>query len=120
MLFIFPTVAALALALLFWRRQKALVALRREAFIRDFSLPPGLFTPLRARHPQLTLKDCQLVAQVRRRPSSLRRSAFWPRAAAGVWCRNWPKALWQNAWYSRVWRMNSCHKSSTTWEGIDT
>ncbi|MBC2657904.1 hypothetical protein H7A76_20885 [Pseudomonas sp. MSSRFD41] len=63
MLFIFPTVAALALALLFWRRQKALVALRREAFIRDFNLPPGLFTPLRTRHPQLTLKDCQLVAQ---------------------------------------------------------
>ncbi|AZC24071.1 MULTISPECIES: hypothetical protein [Pseudomonas] len=63
MLFILPTVAALALALLFWRRQKALAALRREAFIRSFSLPPGLFTPLRTRHPHLTLKDCQLVAQ---------------------------------------------------------
>ncbi|MGE8413824.1 MAG: glycine-rich domain-containing protein [Pseudomonas sp.] len=63
MLFILPTVAALALVLLFWRRQKTLAVLRREAFIRTFSLPPGLVVPLRARHPQLTLKDCQLVAQ---------------------------------------------------------
>jgi hypothetical protein len=35
----------------------------RETFIRDFLLPNGLFEALRAHHPQLTLKDCQLVSQ---------------------------------------------------------
>ena len=42
-----------------WQRQ---LALKREAHIRSFSLPRGLFEKLRQRHPQLTLKDCQLVA----------------------------------------------------------
>lgn len=36
---------------------------RREAFIRETSLPQGLFEKLRKRHPHLTIKDCQLVAQ---------------------------------------------------------
>nr|BFD41414.1 hypothetical protein FFPRI1PSEUD_29130 [Pseudomonas sp. FFPRI_1] len=63
MLLIFPAVVALALILVLWRRQAALVALRREAHIRDFSLPPRLFAPLRTQHPHLSLKDCQLVAQ---------------------------------------------------------
>ncbi|MGC5700867.1 hypothetical protein J4P02_11775 [Pseudomonas sp. NFXW11] len=63
MLLILPVVAALALILVFWRRQKALVGLRREAYIRSFSLPPRLFEPLRTQHPHLGLKDCQLVAQ---------------------------------------------------------
>ena len=55
-------VAALLLAivaLVVWRRQ---VALRREAFIRSFTLPHGLFERLTKRHPTLTLKQCQLVA----------------------------------------------------------
>jgi len=42
-----------------WRRQ---IALRREAYIRNFTLPQGLFDKLRQRHPHLTLKECQLVA----------------------------------------------------------
>ncbi|PYC30198.1 glycine-rich domain-containing protein, partial [Pseudomonas protegens] len=63
MLLILPAVMALALILVFWRRQKALTALRREAYIRNFTLPPRLFEPLRTQHPHLSLKDCQLVAQ---------------------------------------------------------
>jgi hypothetical protein len=43
-----------------WQRQSTL---RREAYIRNFTLPRGLFEKLRARHPHLTLKDCQLVAR---------------------------------------------------------
>jgi hypothetical protein len=42
-----------------WQRQ---VVLRREAYIRGFSLPKGLFEKLRKQHPHLTPKDCQLVA----------------------------------------------------------
>lgn len=43
-----------------WRQR---VASRREAYIRDFVLPRGLFDKLIERHPRLTLKDCQLVSQ---------------------------------------------------------
>lgn len=51
----------LAIGLLaLWQRQ---IALRREAYIRSFALPRGLFDRLRARHPELTLKDCQLVSR---------------------------------------------------------
>src|SRR5262245_23952694 len=51
---------ALALVLLaLWRRQ---VGLRREQFIRSSTLPNGLFERLRKRHPDLSLKECQLVA----------------------------------------------------------
>lgn len=42
-----------------WRRQ---VASRREAYIRSFVLPNGLFEQLRKTYPQLSLKECQLVA----------------------------------------------------------
>lgn len=52
-----------AIAAIFWLRQ---LALRREAFIRSAELPRGLFDKLQARHPQLTLKDCQLVAHALR------------------------------------------------------
>jgi hypothetical protein len=54
------TIVLLVLALVLWRRQ---LSVRREAFIREFPLPQGLFTKLMARHPQLSLKDCQLVAR---------------------------------------------------------
>lgn len=50
---------AIAAAALMWRRQ---AAMRREDFIRHAELPKGLFERLRAKHPQLGLKDCQLVA----------------------------------------------------------
>ena len=50
-------------ALLSWH---AVQASRRADFIRSFVLPQGLFDKLRATHPQLSLKDCQLVAQALR------------------------------------------------------
>jgi hypothetical protein len=53
----------LVLLALVWR---ALRRARRADFIRQYTLPQGLFEKLRARHPQLTLKDCQLVAQALR------------------------------------------------------
>ena len=37
--------------------------LKRQAHIRSFEFPPGLFDQLRKQHPELTLKECQLVAQ---------------------------------------------------------
>lgn len=61
----FAIAAAVAglLALTLWRRQ---VKLQREAYIRHFELPPGLFEKLRRRRPELTPKDCQLVAHALR------------------------------------------------------
>lgn len=58
-LLIVLAVALVGVALVFHFRY---VALRREAHIRHAELPRGLFEKLRARHPQLSLKDCQLVA----------------------------------------------------------
>ena len=53
----------LIVALIFWRvRANALLATRAE-FIRSYTLPPGLFEKLRKKHPQLSLKECQLIAQ---------------------------------------------------------
>lgn len=54
----------LALVLIFflivvWRSHREL---KREAFIRNYSFPHGLFERLCKQHPQLSLKDCQLVA----------------------------------------------------------
>ena len=46
-----------------WVRQ---IALRREAYIRSSVLPRCLFDQLRKRHPELTLKACQLVAHALR------------------------------------------------------
>ena len=43
-----------------------LVETRRTEFIRQFSLPPGLYDKLREKHPQLSLKDCQLVGHALR------------------------------------------------------
>lgn len=48
------------LSVVMWQRQRRA---RREAFIRDFMLPRGLFEKLRSHHPDLSVKDCQLVAQ---------------------------------------------------------
>ena len=59
---VFSIVASMVVVLLplaTWRRQ---VTLRREQFIRTSALPNGLFERLRKRHPDLSIKDCQLVA----------------------------------------------------------
>jgi hypothetical protein len=42
------------------------VASRRRAYIRGFEFPMGLFERLRKQHPELDLKQCQLVAQALR------------------------------------------------------
>lgn len=55
--------AALLGAGVLWRRQRAL---RREAYIRHFELPRGLFERLRRQRPGLSTRDCQLVAQALR------------------------------------------------------
>jgi hypothetical protein len=52
-------VLLLALLHSLWRRHRTL---RRESHIRNFELPKGLFDKLRAKRPELTHKDCQLVA----------------------------------------------------------
>ena len=49
--------------LMLWRSQ---LALRREAWIRSFQLPRGLFQQLQRKHPALTMKDCQLVGHALR------------------------------------------------------
>jgi hypothetical protein len=51
------------LALGLWRQR---VAYRREAFIREYTLPHGLFDALRKKRPELDLKQCQLVAHALR------------------------------------------------------
>ena len=42
------------------------VRLKRAEFIRTFSLPQGLYDKLRARRPQLSLRDCSLVGRALR------------------------------------------------------
>ncbi|MCY7315816.1 MAG: hypothetical protein LH480_09380 [Rubrivivax sp.] len=63
-----PALLALLLVLLFvmfvlWR---ALHRAKQAEFIRRQPLPPGLYDELRVRHPQLALKDCQIVSQALR------------------------------------------------------
>ncbi|WP_157201523.1 hypothetical protein [Massilia sp. Root418] len=59
--FIYIACASLAgVSALLWRRQ---AKLKREAHIRSFVLPKGLFEKLMQQHPHLTTKECQLVAQ---------------------------------------------------------
>jgi hypothetical protein len=58
----FTLFACFVLALVALFLWLSLQAQRRDAYIRGFTLPPGLFEKLRKRHPHLTLKDCQLVA----------------------------------------------------------
>lgn len=54
------TFLLLIACLVLWRVQ---LRLKRQAHIRSFEFPPGLFDQLRKQHPELTLKECQLVAQ---------------------------------------------------------
>lgn len=60
------TIALIALAgigsLVFLLGRRRRVALQREAFLRDYTFPQGLFEQLRKKRPALDLKQCQLVA----------------------------------------------------------
>ncbi len=53
-------VLAVVVCLILWSKQ---VDARREAAVRHYVLPRGLFLKLRNHHPDLTEKECQLVAQ---------------------------------------------------------
>jgi hypothetical protein len=55
-----------ALALVSFGLWKTLQSHQRAAYIRGYELPRGLFDKLRKRRPELTLKECQLVAQALR------------------------------------------------------
>jgi hypothetical protein len=55
---LFFIVAILCFAL--WQKN---VRAQREAHIRSFFLPKGLYEKLQAKHPQLTLKECELVGR---------------------------------------------------------
>jgi hypothetical protein len=57
-LILFLIVLALCIGL--WRRN---VRAQREAHVRSFFLPKGLYEKLQKKHPQLTLKDCELVGR---------------------------------------------------------
>ena len=59
---VFLTVVALGSLLLLAALWSRYAFLRREAYIRRAELPRGLFDRLKAKHPQLSTKDCQLVA----------------------------------------------------------
>lgn len=56
----FVCISLAGLSAVLWNRQ---LQARREAYIRNFILPKGLFEKLCERHPNLTTKDCQLVSQ---------------------------------------------------------
>ncbi len=59
--FLIPILFVLTIAaLVIWQIR---LFFRREAFIRTFVLPKGLYDNLRAKHPALSLKECQLVAR---------------------------------------------------------
>lgn len=51
------------LSLVLWTRQ---AGLKREAYIRSFVFPHGLFEKLQKKHPQLSFKECQLVSHALR------------------------------------------------------
>ena len=57
---LFLAVAFLILGFILWQVR---VRSQREAHIRSFILPKGLYDKLREKQPSLALKDCQLVAQ---------------------------------------------------------
>lgn len=59
-------VAAIPVVLVMLLQRGRLLRLRREAFIREFELPRGLFEQLRKRNPALGLKECQLVSHALR------------------------------------------------------
>ena len=54
------TIGFAGVAFIFWQRYRRLA---RERYIRDYSLPRGLYERLRKRRPELTLKDCSLIAR---------------------------------------------------------
>jgi hypothetical protein len=61
--FLIPTVFLAVALVAVWRR---LQHSARADYIRTYTLPPGLFDKLRKKRPELSLKDCQLIAHALR------------------------------------------------------
>jgi hypothetical protein len=59
----FGTVALAGVSTVLWQQRRVA---RREAYIRTYDLPRGLFDNLRKRRPELGLKECQLAANALR------------------------------------------------------
>ena len=61
--YVLTAILALLLAALYSKWRNA----ARAEYIRQFTFPNGLFDKLRKKRPELSLKDCQLVALALRR-----------------------------------------------------
>jgi hypothetical protein len=59
-------IVTLIVAFIIWKVWSAGNLAKRAEFIRTYTLPTGLYDKLRKKHPQLSLKDCQLVGQALR------------------------------------------------------
>lgn len=59
---IFPGIVALIGIGITFRLWSHNVTMRREAFVRQAELPVGLFANVREKYPELSQKDCELVA----------------------------------------------------------
>jgi hypothetical protein len=60
---IFLAFVAGVVALILWVMHSRTRLATRAEFIRSYTLPSGLYDKLRRHHPQLSLKDCQLIGQ---------------------------------------------------------
>jgi hypothetical protein len=63
---IYVVLIALICALILALVRSRYLAFRREAFVRQYRFPPGLFKKLQEQHPQLSIRDCQLVSRALR------------------------------------------------------
>ena len=59
-------VITLVVGFIIWKIWSSGRVAQRAEFIRTYTLPPGLYDKLRKKHPQLSLKDCQLIGQALR------------------------------------------------------
>ncbi|WP_269532488.1 hypothetical protein [Chitinimonas sp. BJYL2] len=60
---IFILILLLIVGFVLWFAWSRSVNAQRAEFIRHYTLPQGLYAKLQQKHPQLSLKDCQLVGQ---------------------------------------------------------
>lgn len=60
---LFLVATTLGIGIAAWRLRVEAVRSRREHAIRELVFPGAMFDKLRQKHPQLDLKDCQLVAR---------------------------------------------------------
>lgn len=63
--YLFATAIAVMVFMFAKMRAQSRAAMRGD-FVRHFTLPKGIFDKLKMKHPDLAIKDCQLVAQALR------------------------------------------------------